>query len=104
MIEEKLVTEKTKYWDRIITEKLFSTAQLEGENQVGADPHSNTSIPFPRSILKSDKPTCLHQLMRKAGSLTHWHKRQNTDLKSNQWDLRKDLHLSDVTKAFYWRK
>lgn len=70
MTKEKSFTEKPKYWDRIIAEKLFSTAQLEAENQVGADPHSNTSIHFPRSILKSDK-TYLNQLIRKAGSLTH---------------------------------
>lgn len=44
MIKEKLFTEKPKYWDRLITEKLFSTAQLEAENQVP------TYTPTPQSL------------------------------------------------------
>lgn len=52
MTKEKLFPEKPKYWDRIMTAKLFSRAQAEAENQVGADPHSNTSIPFPKGHFK----------------------------------------------------
>lgn len=45
--KQKLFTVKPKYWDRIMTEKLFSTAQLEAENQV-----VQTLNPFPKEHFK----------------------------------------------------
>jgi len=55
-------------WKKNYLARSKKSAQLEAESHSGAEPPSKRkdSIPVPRSILKSDKPTCQNQLIRNA--------------------------------------